>query len=473
MLENAKWIWTGDPSERNQRVDFFFETVIDTIPNEAWVYIACETKYWLWVNGRLAVLDGGLFRESTPGCGYHDKVNVVNLLKTGNNRITVQVVYYGNGGRNNSRCPKGGLILYSAELGLCSDENTLVYPEKAYYTPEERKPAYLYGGENTAYDARIREFSFCPRSDGAEKASVIGNYGDLPWGMTEERPIPQLFFTERIACGYEDYGKTKRVRLPYAMHFSPHIMLKANGGEMVGICSDRYEVNGGPGDHNKYLGHRAEYICREGEQEFEMTDWIFGEEILFSIPDGVEIIQLGYRESGYDCKVVTEFECDVPEVNTLFRKCVRTLRSCMRENFMDCPDRERGQWIGDVSVQAPQAVYLLDSSGLELMKKAIRDFIRLRKGDRLVGNVPGDNFSELPSQSLNAISEWGMIAVYYEATGDKSVLELALEPAVRYLMLWETDADGVVIPRKGDWEWYDHHYNCDKPILNICWYYSA
>ena len=74
---------------------------------------------------------------------------------------------------------------------------------------------------------------------------------------------------------------------------------------------------------------------------------------------------------------------------------------------------------------------------MALLHKAICDFISLRKGNVLVGNVPGDSFSELPSQSLNAISEWGMIATYYQATGDTDVLKLAFEPAVRYLMLWE------------------------------------
>ena len=258
------------------------------------------------------------------------------------------------------------------------------------------------------------------------------------------------------------------------MQFSPYLKVKAAGGEKIVVHSDRYVVNGGPGDHNsRYFGHRAEYICRSGVQEFEMLDWIFGEEIRYTIPDGVEILEVGYRESGYDSDVTTEFECDQEEVNVLFNKCVRTLKVCMRENYMDCPDRERGQWIGDVSVQSPQVVYLLDQKGLLLLRKAICDFINLRKGDRLVGNVPGDNWSELPSQSLNAISEHGMIASYYTATRDRSVLELAFEPAIRYLMLWETDSDGVVLPRSGNWEWYDHLYNHDMPILNICWYYSA
>lgn len=204
-----------------------------------------------------------------------------------------------------------------------------------------------------------------------------------------------------------------------------------------------------------------------------MLDWVYGESIIFSIPKSVKVTELGYRETRYDANPVTTFVCDDERVNRLFDKCARTLAVCMRDNYMDCSDRERGQWIGDVSVQAPQIVYMLDKNGLLLLKKAIYDFINLRKGDRLVGNVPGDNFSELPSQSLNAISEIGMISTYYEATKDKSILMHAFEPSVRYLMLWETDADGVVTERKGDWKWYDHLFNVDGEILNICWYYSA
>jgi hypothetical protein len=204
-----------------------------------------------------------------------------------------------------------------------------------------------------------------------------------------------------------------------------------------------------------------------------MMDWVFGEALIFTIPDGVEVLELGYRESRYDCDVTTAFTCNDPAANILFEKSVRTLLVCMRENYMDCPDRERGQWIGDVSVQAPQVAYLLGDKGLLLLRKSILDFIHLRAGDVLMGNVPGAHAGELPSQSLNAISQWGMVATYYRATGDREILRQVFEPAVRYLMLWETDGEGVVLPRGGGWEWYDHLYNCDKEILNITWFYSA
>ena len=145
----------------------------------------------------------------------------------------------------------------------------------------------------------------------------------------------------------------------------------------------------------------------------------------------------------------------------------------MRENFMDCPDRERGQWIGDVSVQAPQVFICLSESAKALLRKAIVDFITLRKGDVLVGNVPGDNYSELPAQSLNAISELGMLANYYANTKEKEILELAFEPAVAYLKLWEMGEDGFIVTREGNWNWFDHNYNIDDKVLENCWYYSA
>ncbi len=474
MFEKAKWIWPTPTSARNQRANFFFEAELAHVPEAAELLIGCETKYWLFVNEALVVFEGGLFRESEPGCGYYDRVDIAPYLKEGKNRMVLHVWYYGNGGRNNSFCDRAGLILSCEALGLYSDASALCCTDDAYYIPEADRPSYLYGGEHTAYNAQIRPFSLCPSLQEAHPAVEVGDHGDKPWGVLRERPIPLLFFTDRIPCKASRKDQAYTVDLPYAMHFSPYIKLKARGGEVVDIRSDRYAVNGGPGDtHNCYHGHRAEYVCRDGEQEFEMLDWIFGEQIIYTIPDTVEVLEMGYRESGYQSQVTTTFECDDPDVNRLFEKCVRTLKVCMRENYMDCPDRERGQWIGDVSVQAPQVVYLLDQNGLKLLRKAICDFIQLRKGDVLVGNVPGDHFCELPAQSLNAIGEWGMIAAYYRATGDKSVLSMALEPAIQYLKIWQTDEEGVILPRGGSWEWYDHLFNCDKPILNVCWYYSA
>ena len=214
-------------------------------------------------------------------------------------------------------------------------------------------------------------------------------------------------------------------------------------------------------------------ICREGETNFESIEYLYGEKLLVRCRGRIEDLQIGYRETGYDTRVVGKFTCGDPLVDRLVEKAARTLLVCMRDNFMDCPDRERGQWIGDVSVQVPQVMFLLDDAAKLLVKKAIHDFLYLRKGARLVGNVPGIHCSELPSKSLVAISEWGLIASYVKYTGDTSVLKDALSPMVEYLRLWETKETGLLCPRDGDWRWFDHLDHVDADVLENAWYVSA
>ena len=182
---------------------------------------------------------------------------------------------------------------------------------------------------------------------------------------------------------------------------------------------------------------------------------------------------MGYMESGYDCGVIPHYNGKDAFEQKLMEKCINTLRVCMRDNFMDCPDRERGQWIGDVSVQAPQVFAVLDERAVPLMKKAIYDFIRMRRGTALCGNVPGVCTSELPSQSLVSIGKYGMIAEYFRHTGDREILSFCLEPMVDYVKLWEMDDQGLVVPRHGDWYWFDHLDNIDAPVLENCIYYCA
>ena len=260
MFTHAKWIWPDDSFTPNTRADFLFTVNLNAVPASAEAFIGCETKYWLFVNQKLVVFDGGLFRESRHGCGYFDTVDLAPFLRAGDNEIALHVCYFGNGGRNNVRIDKGGLIFSCPKLELFSNEHTLCRRNDAYYTPEDDNPSYLYGGDHTAYDARVRPFSLSPDHADMQAATVVGQYGDTPWGALFERPIPLFFFSDRIPCTAEKAGEQHTVTLPQAMQFSPFLRVTAKGGEKIVIHSDRYMVNGGPGDFNVYRGHRAEYI---------------------------------------------------------------------------------------------------------------------------------------------------------------------------------------------------------------------
>ena len=457
----AQWIWDADNTRPHDFMVFRARFALGQPPPEAWAFIAAETKYWLHVNGRIAVFEGGLFRESRPGAGWADKLDLAPWLREGENTIEALVWYYGNGGRNNKRLPQAGFYFDCDALGLRSGPDFQCQRHPAYYKTGEPHPAYLYGGDNIGYDARrdIDENAFMP-------AAV---YGAALFGGLYERPIPLLRIGEE-----QFFTDTQHTKLPYACAFVPIVECTAKGGEVIDVRTDRYTVNGGPGDHHsRYNGHRHEYICKPGRNEFRLPFYLYGEEMLVTSSEPVAGLRLGYRETGYDCDITSSFECSDPLLNRLVQKAARTLYVCMRDNFMDCPDRERGQWIGDVSVQVPQVMLLLDDRAKLLVKKAIFDFVGLRRSDVLVGNVPGEHSGELPGQSLCAIGEWGLIAQYYKYTGDEEVLRLAFEPSVRYLMLWEMDENGLLRPRKGNWRWFDHGFNVDEPVLENAWYYLA
>ena len=473
-FSNAKWIWGKDNKSANQKLVIRKKTDVENIPNIAEAYIACDTKFWLWVNSTLVVYEGGVFRESINGCGYAEKVDISKYLHKGENVIAVLVWFYGNGGRNNTNSGEAGFIFTCNELGIYSDTDFKVFNHPAYVETAAPHPAYLHGGDNIGFDASLDFGDFTTNDFDDSQFENATTYPNNVWGDCIESPLPLLYMSEEKNVEFESTKTGAVAKLPYAMTLSVCFVVEAEGNETIDVRTDRYCINGGPGDEfNQYNGHRIEYKTVKGRNEFKCLMYLYGEEIIMTFPTSVKLIGVSYIESGYDTMPVGSFETESELFNRLIEKSIRTLYVCMRNNFMDCPDRERGQWIGDVSVQASQVFFVYDDKAKILLKKAITDFIHLRKGDVLVGNVPGENFTELPSQSLVAISEFGLLGEYYTYTGDKEVLEIALEPIVNYLKLWDIDEQGLVVPRDGNWRWFDHLWNVDEAVLENSLYVSA
>lgn len=473
-FKNARWIWGEDNKTPDQKIVFRYKTELEEVPETAQTLVACDTKFWLWINGEEVVWEGGVFRESIPNCGWAEKFDIAPYLKKGENTIAVFVWFYGNGGRNNTNSGEAGFIMSCPAAGIESGSDFLCAVHPAYIKSGDPKPAYLFGGDNIAFDAHL-DFGDFTEDDFEEIEFVPATeYENKVWGDSLVSELPLLKIDEYKELDFIETEGGLEAALPYAMTLSVSFELEAEGGEIVDVRTDRYNINGGPGDefHN-YNGHRIEYVCKPGENEFNCLMYLYGEKLIFTFPQSVHVKSVVYRESGYATEFVGKFVTDDPLFNRLIEKSVRTLYVCMRNNFMDCPDRERGQWIGDVSVQAPQVFFVFDERAKKLLKKSILDFIRLRKGDVLVGNVPGEHFSELPSQSLVAISEFGLLAEYYNYSLDPEIPDLVLEPMVNYLKLWELDDRGLLVGRQGNWRWFDHLWNVDEDVLENCMYISA
>ncbi len=88
-----------------------------------------------------------------------------------------------------------------------------------------------------------------------------------------------------------------------------------------------------------------------------------------------------YRETGYNTDLAGSFHCDDPFYDELWQRSARTLYITMRDNYMDCPDRERAQWWGDEVNELGEAFYALSPSGQKLAVKGIHELMNWQRED--------------------------------------------------------------------------------------------
>ena len=438
--------------------------------------IAADTKYWLWVNGELAVREGGLKRGPNPADSYCDVLHDVAGFRRGRNSVAVLVQYYGKSSFSHRASATAGLCfeLTTALDRKVSDASWRAVRYDAMYAPEDENPAgqrqHRLAGANVGVDARKTvAFADCGFDASAWPHAVVVPREQSGWGALVERPIPMWRWSE-----LSDYVSVRRdgnilvCRLPYNMQVSPYIRLRAEEGKLIDIRTDDYKIG-------KARQFHAEYITCEGEQEFEVPIWINGHDVRYILPDeGVEVLEVKWRESGYDSDFAGSFRCNDEFFNTLWRKAQRTLYITMRDNYMDCPDRERAQWWGDAVVELGEAGYVFDERAHLLTRKAIRELMGWqRPTGEIFSPIPGWYAQELPCQMLASVGYYGFWT-YYMLTGDKPTIESVYDGVRRYIYdVWDTDGAGMVRVRRGGWYWGDWGTNIDKEALQNCWYALA
>ena len=191
---------------------------------------------------------------------------------------------------------------------------------------------------------------------------MVGDPNRPPFGKLVKRPIPQW-----KNHGLQDYVKVETVddtlycKLPYNAQITPWLeVVSATGGDTIRIKrTTTIPATAVP------PSVRSEYITRPGDQQYESLGWMSGHIVKYAIPKGVEVKAVKFRETGYDTEFAGTFACDDPFMNELWKRAARTLYVNMRDNYFDCPERERAQWWGDAVNELGQAFLRLRSPGPE------------------------------------------------------------------------------------------------------------
>ncbi len=466
---------------------------VTKVPAHAIARIAVDSKYWLWINDKLVVREGGLKRGPTPTATYYDELDLAPYLTRGSNSIAVLAWYFGKNGFSHNSSGRAGLV-FEADLGdhtLASDATWKTIRHPAFGKAGGVQPNRRLPESSILFDARkdLADWTSRRFDDSSWSSPVVGPIPPAaPWGSLEKRPTKfwkdyglKDYVSTRVLTNTPDGGQVIAAKLPYNAHVTPWIKIEAPAGKTIDLRTDNFM---GGGEANVH----AEYVTRDGAQEFEALGWMNGHEVLYTLPAGVKPITLKYRETGFNTEFTGRFQCDDPFYNTLWEKSRRTLYVTMRDSYMDCPDRERSQWWGDAANELGEVFYAFDPSAASLTRKAMLELARWQRSDNtLYSPVPsgrpandlnrqdaGDGTwnCELPPQMLASVGKYGFWT-YYLYSGDRETIATVYPHVRGYLNVWKLDADGLVIHRKGDWDWEDWGENIDERVLDSAWYSLA
>jgi hypothetical protein len=267
-------------------------------------------------------------------------------------------------------------------------------------------------------------------------------------------------FTFAGRAAIKDYGQMNYVRvskdlphvedkpwrlvctMPYNCHFQPWIEVESEAGQVINFNSSNPLV--------LYLTKTESYTTRAGVQDYEAKHWVSGEGAIYTIPAGVTVKAVKYRETGYDTTFAGSFECDDRDYNVLWQKAARTAYICMRDHFYDCPDRERVGFWGDGTPELNQCFYVFDTNAHRLAKDLV-----LRKLQPKF----------YPGQHLEFLGDYGLW-FYYLQTGDLESLRAIYEPTKTFL--FETYQFG----NKRTWfDWGKE--NKDTAVIETCFYFNC
>ena len=153
--QTAHWI-TADDSLRNEPntwMEFRKDFTLKKKPKTAEARIAADSKYWLWVNGTLAVFEGGLKRGPNRTDTYYDVVDLAPYLRKGRNDVRLLLCYFGKAGFSHVSSGQAGVIVDAPSIGLVTDASWQSQRLQAYQTCGAPYTNFRLAESNIRYEA--------------------------------------------------------------------------------------------------------------------------------------------------------------------------------------------------------------------------------------------------------------------------------------------------------------------------------
>ena len=463
------------------RHTLFRKKVVLGKASKAILKITADDYFKLYING-VYVTQGP--PPSYPNHYYFMEIDVTSFLKEGVNTFAVHTYYQGLINRvwvsGDLRSMFWCELYLDGKVALVSDESWLTATHTGYSS------CGIIGYETAfaeRYDSSAKEVGFEKElfDDSQWKPASIYKQTDY---ILQKSPIQPL---------------SVYLKKPIYTERKGEVLFVDFGQEMVGYL--RAKAKGKQGD--KILLHFGEELNPDGSIRFDMRcncryeeEWILSgkEDVLdqfdykafryceIMIPEGASVrdVEMQVRHYPYEKKAV--YETDNEQLRKVLQLCENTIKYGTQEVFVDCPTREKGQYLGDVCVSGrAQCVLTGDTT---LIKKAIIDFCGSAFICKGVMAVSTSSFmQEIADYSLLLPA---LILWVYKRDNDKDFLRLTfpyITGVYEYFMQYSQE-DGLIEGVKEKWnlvDWPDnlrdgYNFPLTKPIspgkhnvLNAFW----
>lgn len=511
-IQDASWIWDSGEAAPVNAYRIFRKTFTlpdEVMPEQCIARICADTRYALHVNGRTVARGPA---PSAPNLYAYDEIDLRRDLDFGGENVITVIVNYIGAPTFSYYRNRGGLLFQLGEL--VSDETWLVAKQSPWQVNAPRLT--VQQGHCEYYDANKEPFGMYDR-EGIEpnewaKAVVVSPAEGGEWKELEPRDIPMAETDYRAIATLIEWGNcapgagdtiagrmTNEVLRPLtrgrverdelgAITITPDgediYLLYDFGEEVSGYIDFDIDAADGAGgrvdiayDEVLRIGetpsglkhdwggasnvrYADQLILRDGEQTFQNFGhraFRYARLAIRGVKAPITLTSIGIYESTYPVNRRGIFTCSDARLDKIWEIGRRTLQLCMDDRYMDCPWRERAQWVGDAKVEALGAHYCFGDN--KLHKRFLRQIALSQYADGHTLPVgPGDweEHQANPIPGFTAIwihSIWD----YYTLTGDREFCA-SLQPYALRAIEWlhsQGAGEGGLLTKIPGWNFTD------------------
>lgn len=401
--------------------------------------ISADDYYKLYINGEF-VCQG-------PAPGYVDRYNYNEIdiskhINDGENIIAAHVYYQGLINRVwNSGDNRMGLIadvFCDSEFMFGTDETWLC--ETAHEYSGSTTPYYTQFREDIVFSRKNKEWKTNAKS-GEYVAARIDKHNDRKFA---ECPVPTvdtyMIKPKSVEMMPPVDGCQKRYLIDFGEETAGVLSMTARDksdekSKGSGLVCVKYgeELNADKSVRYIMRCNCMYYdICTlsGGEDLFEFYDYkAFRYVQIDCSSDTIEIENIcAYaRHHKFDERLT--LTTDVPNLKGIWDICKNGVKWCVQEGYIDCPSREKGQYLGDFTVSGLAHLYLTGDA--EMYKKTLFDFAHsMNYCDGMLAVAPGSYKQEIADFSLQYPIQ---VMNYYRCTKDAELLKKLL-PTVQSII---------------------------------------